>query len=197
MKLYKVLCKLSAALLFALPLVANSTIITIDNTDAGFSSSGLRTSVANCCVGSAIGDYYMVDQVGSQGDYAIWDPTDHEDWLAGIWKVEMNWTSYVNRSKNVLVTIDAGINSLFVNQRYNGGQWIDLGTYTFGQTSASVKIDDSHSNYKSYFVADAVRFTLLTESAAASPAVAQVPAPSGLALFALSGLALIGFRRPK
>ena len=197
MALNKLFCKLSAVVLFALPLVANSSIITIDNSDLGFSSSGLRTSEAKCCVDSAIGGYYMVDQKGSQGDYAIWDPTGYEEWVAGLWKVEMNWTSYWNRSKAAPVTINtinAADVSLFVDQRFNGGSWVDLGTYAFSQTSASVKIDDSKSSSFSYFVADAVRFTLVK---ATESAVSQVNAPSGLALLALSGLALVGFRRSK
>jgi len=203
MKLSKVICKLGAIIVFAFPMIANSTMIIIDNTDAGFSSSGLRVSTASCCVGSAIGGNYMVDQQGSQGDYAMWDPTGNVDWAAGIWKVEMNWTAYWNRSKAVLVNIDSGLSSLFVNQRFNGGKWIDLGTYTFSQATASVKIDDSNSTATSYFVADAVRFTLISKALDTSvvldpkAAVASVPAPSSLSLFAIAALALIRLRKSK
>ena len=196
MSFNKLICKLGAIVMFAFPLVANSTVITIDNGDAGFSSSGLRLSVANCCVGSAVGDYYMVDQEGSQGDFAIWDPTGSVDWTAGIWKVEMNWTAYWNRSSASVVSINAGSSSLFVNQRYNGGKWMDLGTYLFSQNSASVKIDDSYSSAKSYFVADAVRFTLIAPIAQVQLPI-KVSEPTSLTIYAAILFAMVRLRKRK
>lgn len=55
-----------------------------------FSSNGFVKSAAPCCIGAAVGFNYMVVQIGNQGDYAIWDTTSSLDWIAGVWKVEMN-----------------------------------------------------------------------------------------------------------
>jgi hypothetical protein len=139
MKLNKMLGKISLLVALVFPIAANSTIIMIDNTDAGFSSSGFITSTARCCVGSAIGTNYMTNQAGSQGNFAIWDASGDADWVAGTWQVEMNWTSYFNRASNTLVTIGSALDTLFVDQTINGGTWQDLGQFNFVDSGSFVK----------------------------------------------------------
>jgi hypothetical protein len=190
MKLNKMLGKISLLVALVFPFAANSTIIMIDNTDAGFSSSGFVTSTASCCVGSAIGTNYMVDQPGSQGDFAIWDASGDANWVAGIWQVEMNWTSYFNRASNTLVTIGSGLDTLFINQTINGGTWQDLGQFTFADVGSFVKIDDSNSASGKYLIADAVRFSYVSALPNA------VPAPSALLIMAL-GLFVMSLVRRK
>lgn len=192
MSCFKVFTKIGVLIALVIPFVANSTIITIDNSDAGFSSSGLVTSTANCCVGNAIGSNYMVDQIGSQGDFAIWDPTSSVDWVAGVWQVEMNWTAWANRATSALVTIGTGLETILVNQTIGGGVWQDLGNFAFASTGTFVKLDDSNSASNQYIVADAVRFTYVS----ALPGTAAVPAPATILVMAL-GLCGLGLVRRK
>lgn len=203
MKLNKVICKLGAIVMFAVPMFANSTIITIDNTDAGFSSVGFVQSLYLGTSRPSIGGSYMVDQPGSQGDYAIWDPSGNADWMAGLWKVEMNWTAWGNRASKALVTIGTGLDTLFINQTINGGAWQDLGNFEFSTSGTFVKIDDSNSKRKKYLVADAVKFTLVSAAQAKAPATQptlaanSVSAPGGIALLGFAALALFRLRKSK
>jgi hypothetical protein len=158
--------------------MANSTVIIIDNTDSGFSSSGFVDS-ANT---NGFNGFYQISQPGSQGDYAIWDASDSIDWIAGIWQVEMFWTSYSNRASNTLVTVGSGLETLFINQTINGGIWQDLGQFTFAESGSFVKIDDSNSATGKYVIADAVSFTFVS----ASTSVSVVSEPSILLVMALS-----------
>lgn len=192
MKLNKMLGQIGLLVALVLPFAANSAIITIDNTDAGFSSNGLVSSTAPCCVGAAVGINYMVDQIGSQGDYAIWDPTSTLGWVEGVWQVEMNWTAWANRATSALVTIGTGLDTLFVNQTIGGGVWQNLGNYSFANTGTYVKLDDTNSGSNQYLVADAVRFTYVS----ALPGAAAVPAP-GVLLFMALGLCGLGLVRRK
>lgn len=185
MKLNKLILKISAVVILSLPFIANSTVITVDNTDAGFSSVGFIDS----SVASGFGGSYKIDQPGSQGDYAIWDASDDAGWVAGIWQVEMFWRSHSNRASNTLVTIGSGLDTLFINQAGTGSiteAWHDFGQFTFADSGSFVKIDDSNSASGKYLIADAVRFTLVS----ATPSAAAVPAPATLLVMALS---LFGF----
>lgn len=184
MSVNKFFTKLAVSLLFVLPALANATIITIDNGEDGFSSSGFKNSTASCCVGSAFGPNYMVDTVNSAGDYAKWDPTGYSNWFEGLWKVEINWTSYSNRADNALVSIltSSGLVTQTINQTSNGGVWHYLGTFNFSQLNAFLKLDDTNSTLGQYVIADAVRFT-------------AVPAPSSLGLLLVSGLVMLRLRR--
>jgi hypothetical protein len=139
-----------------------ATIITIDNTDTGFTFSGFNYSRA---VTGYIGVDYMFDKVNSLGDFATWDPTSNAGWVAGLWDVDMNWTQHNNRAKNAEIThitINSGPTTQLVNQSLNGGIWNNLGQFNFSLTSAKVTIDDKNSVSGAYIIADAVRFTLVT-----------------------------------
>jgi hypothetical protein len=170
----------------SMPFFTSATIITIDNTDLGFSSTGFSTS---SFAGGYIGSDYAFDTLNVAGDNATWNPTNFIDWLAGEWKVEMNWASGSNRATSAMVSINSGLGleTMSVNQKIMGGQWVDLGTFNFGTTDTFVKIDDSNSSSGQYVIADAVRFTLI----AAEPS--PVSAPSSF-LVAITGLALLLLR---
>lgn len=175
--------KIGMCVMLSVPFVANATVITIDNTDAGFSYSGFTNSTFES---GFVGSNYMVDTVNSSGDFARWDPTGSSDWLAGMWKVEMNWTSGPSRATNALVTIEPGFGSLVVNQVLGGGTWTDFGTYNFSATGASVLIDDSNSTRGQYIIADAVRFTYVSQA----PVTVPTPASLFLILIGVVGLAV-------
>jgi len=186
MKLNKLILKISAVAILSLPFIANATIITVDNTDAGFSSVGFIDSA----VASGFGGSYKIDEPGSHGDYAIWDASGDAGWVAGIWQVEMFWRSHSNRASNTLVTVGSGLDTLFINQAGNGSiveAWHDLGQFTFANSGSFVKIDDSNSASGKYLIADAVRFTLVSSAVAVS-------APSALSVMAL-GLFGLGIAR--
>jgi|GEM_PF-2412013 len=194
MSLNKFLGKVGVLVILALPFAASSSVIVIDDLDAGFSSQGFVQSIHTGTSRPSIGGTYMVDQPGSQGDYAIWDPTNDLGWLAGIWKVEMNWTSWSNRTTAALVTIGTGFETLFINQTSNGGSWQNLGNFDFSTINSFVKIDDSNSANGKYVIADAVRFTFVS---AAAPNPNAVSAPTTLVLSALSLLGFGIIRRKK
>lgn len=84
----------------------------------------------------------------------------HPDLGGGRYAVSMRWTADANRASNVPVTIhhDGGSDRLTVNQRTDGGRWVDLGTYSFGSGS-SVKLSISNEQTNGHVIADAVRFT--------------------------------------
>ncbi|MGO4891707.1 golvesin C-terminal-like domain-containing protein [Flavobacterium sp. W21_SRS_FM6] len=189
MKLKGFFARISLCVLLSAPFVANATVITIDNSDAGFISSGFTNS---SFVKTFIGSNYMVDRVNKSGDFAIWDPTSSSDWLAGIWQVEMFWAAGSNRAESSAVSIDSGsaISKLFVDQTINGGAWFELGSYNFAAAGATVKIDDTNSTVGRYVMADAVRFTLVSATQAA-----VVSAPSSLLLLLLGAGSLVALRR--
>jgi hypothetical protein len=191
MKIKKIFTAISAFIFLSMPFFTSATIITIDNTDFGFSATGFTS---NSFASGFIGTDYTFDTVNVAGDNAIWDPSNLVNWLAGEWKVEMNWASGSNRAIAAMVTINSGLGleTMSVNQTIMGGQWNDLGTFHFDMTGAFVKIDDSNSSRGQYVIADAVRFTLITASPPEGPNL--VSAPSTF-LLAVAGLALLGLRR--
>lgn len=190
MKLSSLFTTLSACVLFTISVAANATIITVDNTDAGFTSSGLTNSTYE---NGFFGTNYMADARNVSGDFAIWDPTASSDWLAGIWKVEIFWTTGNTRANNAAVTVDSGSasSSLTINQLLDGKVWNDLGDFRFNLNGASVKLDDSNSTASQNIIADAVRFTFIS----AAPAEAAVPAPGTLLLLLTAAAGLYRLRR--
>jgi hypothetical protein len=82
----------------------------------------------------------------------------YESTLSGRYDVEMWWTRHNSRCTSVPVEIyDDGdlLETVYVNQQENGGQWNHLGTYDFsGQARLVVVADDSGCST----CADAVEF---------------------------------------
>ena len=193
MKLKGIFGTLAACALLTASVAANATIITVDNTDAGFTSSGLNYSTYES---GFIGSNYMADARNVSGDYAIWDPTSSTDWVAGIWKVEMIWTPGPTRASNAAVTVDSGSTtySTTVNQLLNSNAWNDLGDYSFDLSGASITLDDSNSTSGQNIIADAVRFTLVTAADSIS-APTDVPAPGTLLVLLAAAAGIFRLRR--
>jgi hypothetical protein len=96
----------------------------------------------------------------SAGTYtATWTPNID---LAGSYEVSARWVSDPNRSTAVPYTINhaGGSDTVNVDQRQNGGQWVVLGTYNFNAgTGGNVTIDNFTVNDPDTerIVADSVR----------------------------------------
>ncbi|MDO6559204.1 golvesin C-terminal-like domain-containing protein [Paraglaciecola chathamensis] len=191
MDLRRIFTRLAAGALLTTSIAANAAVITVDNTDAGFSSSGLNFSTYEP---GYFGANYMADTRDSAGDFGLWDPTGSSDWVAGIWKVEMMWTSGPTRADNAAVTIDSGSSTsdLVINQLLNGTVWNDLGEYSFDLSGASVMIDDSNSTSGQNIIADAVRFTFVSANPVAPT---DVPAPGTLLVLLGAAAAVFRLRR--
>jgi hypothetical protein len=191
MELRSLFTRLATCALLTASVAANAAVITVDNTDAGFTSSGLNFSTYEP---GYFGANYMADTRNSVGDFGMWDPTGDSAWVAGIWKVEMLWTSGPTRANNAAVTVDSGsaTASLVINQLLNGTVWNDLGEYSFDLTGASVTIDDSNSTSSQNIIADAVRFTFVSATPAAPT---NVPAPGTLLVLLGAAAAVFRLRR--
>jgi uncharacterized repeat protein (TIGR02543 family) len=127
--------------------------VIIDNNDANLSGNW-RTSTSSS---GYYGSNYVHDNNNSKGsNTARFRPNLPE---AGSYRVYARWTSASNRATNVPIDINyaGGTDTVTVNQRQNGGQWVLLGTYTFNAgTGGNVFIRNDGTN--GYVVADAVRF---------------------------------------
>jgi fibronectin type 3 domain-containing protein len=100
---------------------------------------------------------------------------------AGVYKVLGWWSAATARADNAVYEIvsDAGLQTVSVNQRLNGGQWRDLGNYTFSAGtlgSVTVRTDPSATGSIS---ADAFRFIYVEAPYGPVPNV-----PTGLGTFA-------------
>lgn len=76
---------------------------------------------------------------------------------AGYYAVAVRWVAASNRADNVPIDIKPATNTrtVVVNQKLNGGTWVDLGTYQFNTTGGTVTIRTTGTN--GFVVADAVR----------------------------------------
>lgn len=127
----------------------------VDNTDAGFSTTGTWT--ASTSLAGYYGSNYLHD-----GSTAA-DATKTATWTSpitttGTYAVYMRWTSYTDRpdAAPVEVNYNGGIANLTVNQQTGGGTWVYLGTWSFtGGSGDYVKITGGDAGYT---IADAVRW---------------------------------------
>jgi hypothetical protein len=121
--------------------------IVIDNRDASASSTGTwKVSTSK--------DYY-----GNESLYSLEEGSSYafESSALGVFEISLWWTAYSNRSDNVSVGIFDGdelLDTVIVNQQFDGGQWNVLGDYTF-TAKAIVKVLSSGNGIT---VADAVKF---------------------------------------
>ena len=118
----------------------------IDNGDPGTSSTGSWPTSSGL-------NPYGVNSLyaNSSASYTFQAPP-----LPGARQVSLWWTEFSNRATNVPVDIYDGatlLDTVFVNQQVNGGQWNVLGTYTFtGQARVVIRAGGGTT------CADAVRF---------------------------------------
>ncbi|MDY6892740.1 MAG: cytochrome c3 family protein [Chloroflexota bacterium] len=79
--------------------------------------------------------------------------------VAGNYTVYTRWTEHTSRSSSVPYTINYASDSetVWVNQKENGGEWYELGTFTFAEgTSGSIVLSDNTPD-GTWIIADAVK----------------------------------------
>ncbi|WPP48700.1 golvesin C-terminal-like domain-containing protein [Catalinimonas niigatensis] len=131
----------------------NSEII-IDNTDLGFSTTGSWTISTWQGGGyTRYGDDYYHDNNTGKGSKAATFTTSV---TPGNYDVYAWWCASPNRATNTPFEIitSTGSETILINQREQGGEWILIGNYTFGST-ANVIINNANTD--GYVVADAIK----------------------------------------
>jgi hypothetical protein len=130
--------------------------IVVDNTDV----SGVEISGDWSASSSVVGFYganYLHDGNASKGTkFVRFTPNLPTN---GIYSVYLRWTTDPNRASNVPVDVihADGMNTVFVNQKNQNGQWVLLGNFSFNSgTNGSVRVRTTGTD--GYVVADAVRF---------------------------------------
>jgi hypothetical protein len=104
--------------------IANAETIIIDNGGSGTSHEGIWLSSGGL-------EPYGNDSVYSK---TVDDIYTFETAINGSCEVSLWWTEWVSRSTNVPIKIyngDVLLDTVFVNQVTNGGQWNMLGVYSF------------------------------------------------------------------
>lgn len=200
-KIIKRLFVITAFLTFGQTALA--TQIIIDNEDH-LASSRSGTWEKSVIVGDDEGDFigkdYERHEVSENGFWIDYWISNHDDFLVGLWKIEMNWTRADNNATNTPVFVTRGrlndYDALLVNQKNccsvdqskKDGGWYSLGNYML-DSGSMVTIDTSGFMFKlttktdGYVIADAFRFTSMS-----------VSEPGALALLGL-GLLGLGLRR--
>jgi len=124
----------------------------IDNTDAGFSVAG------NWSTSSSIDGYYGIDyRYAAPGDGATtanWTFAISED---GQYSIYAQWTAHPLRASDAPYTIylnGTEVETVFIDQRYNGGRLNLLGSYNLVPGTLEVVLNNNASNF---VVADAVQ----------------------------------------
>ncbi len=131
----------------------------VDNTDAGFSTTGTWTT------SSGLPGYHGTNYLHDGSTAA--DASKTATWISpisttGTYDVFMRWTSYADRPDAAPVEVNyfGGIANLTVNQQTGGGTWVKIGTWSFtGGSGDYVKISGADAGYT---IADAVRWVPVT-----------------------------------
>jgi hypothetical protein len=145
----------------------------IDNEDTlRYTESGnWKYSVAQAYGGTS--RYSAINEVGSRANFTITLPEE------GIYEIAEIVPVTVNASNNALYTIavaDNVIDSIYIDQNEDSGNWVTIGEYLFPSNSpvtVSVINDGKHSA-GAVLRADAVKFSI-TENATVVNNVAEVP----------------------
>ncbi|OYD06915.1 golvesin C-terminal-like domain-containing protein [Paludifilum halophilum] len=126
----------------------------IDNADSGsISSAGNWPTSTN--VSGYYGDNYQPNAAGSGDDTFTWnfDPPE-----TGVYRVSVHYTAASDRASDAPYTVEYadGQTTQRIDQRTNGGEWVDLGSFHFEKGSpGKVTLTDDADGY---VIADAVRF---------------------------------------
>jgi hypothetical protein len=122
--------------------------VVVDDGDAGTTSTG-SWSVSGGANPYGSQSLYSKD-AGATYSYALS--------ASGTYEVEMWWTTYPSRSTAVPVEIYDGstlLDTVYVDQQQDGGQWNSLGVYTFSTQAKVVILSEGNGNST---CADAMRF---------------------------------------
>ena len=137
--------------------------IIVDNLDVGVQDA-TRTFTGTWCISTRTAFY------GTASLYSCGGTTDTYRWsfstaTTGTYDVYTRWTTHVNRSTSVPITVAAsnGLNTKTFNEQVNGGQWVLHGRYSF--TAGVTKyVEMSAANGQAS--ADAVRIVPVSSSTA-------------------------------
>ncbi len=136
-------------------LLDTSNAIVVDNSDAGFSTTGnwKSSSSSNAYNGS-----YLYTSSTNKIDKAIWTLTVPAD---GKYQLDARWISYYKRDASVKYIISTGSDTYnrWVNQRKNGGKWNKLLTLDLNAGDTVTVTLRDNQNKKSSASADAIRLT--------------------------------------
>jgi murein DD-endopeptidase MepM/ murein hydrolase activator NlpD len=147
---------LTAALLMPTAPASAATLI-VDATDPGFSASGnWGTSSWNS---QKYGDHYRFATPYTGGSDPAW--FEFAIPSTGNYDVDVWYPSdsgYNNKAPFVVNT-SSGNQSVVVDQRYNGGKWVRLGTFPLDAGTYDAVGVSRWTNGTGYIVADAVRIT--------------------------------------
>lgn len=134
----------------------------VDNTDAGFSTTGSWST------GSAQADKYGTNYRFATGVTSTL-PTATATWqlytpVAGTYTVAVWYPASSNRSSVSPFTVNhsGGSNTVLVNQKITGGEWVSIGDFAFsGPGTGTVVLGNNVSVAGEFVLADAVRTTLI------------------------------------
>jgi RHS repeat-associated protein len=139
---------------------SDSSVFTVGNWNNSTSASGF------------LGTNYQYAPAGTGTQSFTWtgDIT-----TAGQYHVYAKWTASSNRASNAAYTIthSTGQSLVTQNQKFNGGQWNLLGTYTFNQSTTNITLTDDADGY---VIADGIK--LVPIDAAPNTATWTLPVPS-------------------
>lgn len=142
-----------------LPPSAAGTDYITDNSDAAYYVEGNWTS--STASSGYLGDDYDVIARGSGNNHAVFNIETIQEY-----EVSARWTAHSNRASNAKFVIhhidDSGqlvTDTVTVNQRENGGKWVQLGIYRMSNLTGRVTLSDDANGY---VIADAVRFRPLS-----------------------------------
>jgi alpha-L-rhamnosidase len=161
------------------PNPATTIIIDDDSSNAVFTGAWTRATDKPTQQYSAS---YRYAAKGNGSIYTVYTPNIT---TAGNYKVYAWWTDNPNcRASDApyIIYYNGGNQTISVDQRTNGGQWILLGTFNFATgTSGYVKITNAANDY---VIADAVKFELNSATptplptATLTPTVTPTPTPA-------------------
>jgi N-acetylmuramoyl-L-alanine amidase len=166
----------AAWLLATLPLASPTLAaeVVVDNSDASVQVKGNWTKTQTTS-GFYGGDYLF--RTPGDGNATVTYPFPSSS-PAGKYTVFAQWSAGPNRATNATYQITSnGANStVSVNQKSNGGNWQQLGTFDFQPNKGQgIKLSDKADGV---VVADAIRFVGPQGAASTTQAAANAPAPA-------------------
>lgn len=117
----------------------------------------LGSWVASSGAGGYYGSNYLHNNNTGRGSKSVIYQPDLS--ATATYNVFLQWSAHSNRASNVPVDIftSNGVQTVYVNQKTNGGAWISLGVFPLTWSNAYVKIRTDNTD--GYVVADAVKWT--------------------------------------
>ncbi len=145
------------------PASAQGTVKALYVRDVDDSDTADVTVVGDWAPGAGtgfVGPRYLHDRNAGKGTKSV---SFTPDLAAGTYRVSLAWVANANRATNVPVTVDHadGSATVVVNQTQAGGQWNELGVFTF-DSGGTQGVTIATTGTNGYVVADGVRFERVT-----------------------------------